>query len=390
MSPRGRLLVISHACSRAVNRAPYRALAALGWELGLVTVDGLPQDGRVLPSDPVAPGDPPTWILPLTRQNARRYRFVGLDAVLAAFRPDWVVLDNDPHSRLAVDLAQRKTRAGFRLACLSCENLPFTPVALWARRGLRGMLLALYLAWCRRIVRPALDLLFVINGAGASLFAAAGYRRVVRTPLGFPEGHFHRDPAIRAAQREVLALDGPVVAYFGRLTPEKGVHLLLDALSGIATPWTLLLDHFQALSAYQQQLKQRLDGDPHFSGRVRWIEAAHGAVGALMNAADIVVLPSLSTPRWVEQYGRVAPEAMACGCLVIAARSGALPELIGDAGWLFPEGDVAALRALLSRALAAPADHAGIRARAAAHAAATLSATAQAQLWDRELRALPA
>lgn len=390
MSRRGRLLVISHACSRAVNRAPYRALAALGWELGLVTVDGLPQDGRFLPSDPVAPGDPPTWMLPLSQQNARRYRFVGLDAVLAAFQPDWVVLDNDPHSQLAVDLARGKRRAAYRLACLSCENLPFTPAALWARRGLRGWLLAHYLAWCRRIVRPALDLLFVINGAGASLFSAAGYRRVVRTPLGFPEAHFHRDPTARSTQRQALALDGPVVAYFGRLTPEKGVHLLLDALSGIVVPWTLLLDHFQALSAYQQHLKQRLDSDPRFAGRVRWIEAAHGAVGALMNAADIVVLPSLSTPSWVEQYGRVAPEAMACGCLVIAARSGALPELIGDAGWLFPEGDVAALRALLARALSAPEDCMALRERAATQAAATLSATAQAALWDTELQAVAA
>lgn len=390
MTAARRILVISHACSRAVNRAPWRALARRGWDLGLVTVDGLAEDGSFRPSDPAAEDDPPTWFLPLTQRNARRYRFQGLDAVLRDFRPDWVVLDNDPHSRLAVDLARQKRAAGFRLAFLSCENLPFHPLALWRRRGLRGALLGLYLGWCRWQVRAATDLLFVINQAGLALFRAAGYRRVVKTPLGFPEAQFQVLPAVRERRRAALGLDGPVVGYFGRLTPEKGVHLLLEALAGLSTlRWTLLLDRFQAVSDYQAALQQRLQADPAFRGRVRWVEAAHGEVAEVMNATDMVVLPSLSTSRWVEQYGRVAPEAMACGCLVIAASSGALPELVGDAGWLFPEGDVQALQTLLGRALAAPEATAELRRHAAQRAWAHYSASAQAALWDAELGAAP-
>ncbi len=44
-------------------------------------------------------------------------------------------------------------------------------------------------------------------------------------------------------------------------------------------------------------------------------------------------------------------EAMACGVPVIGSDSGAVPEVIGDAGLIFPEGDVSALRERMMRLL---------------------------------------
>ena len=104
-----------------------------------------------------------------------------------------------------------------------------------------------------------------------------------------------------------------------------------------------------------------------------------------MNAADVVVLPSVSTTQWVEQYGRVAPEAMACGCLVVAANSGALPELIGDVGKLFPEGNVTALRGILQDALVNLPSFLAMRTAAANRSHETLSSSAQARLWAKTL-----
>jgi glycosyltransferase involved in cell wall biosynthesis len=57
----------------------------------------------------------------------------------------------------------------------------------------------------------------------------------------------------------------------------------------------------------------------------------------------MLVLPSLSRPNWVEQFGRVLIEAMACGVPVVGSASGEIPWVIGDAGVLFPEGDIEAL-----------------------------------------------
>jgi glycosyltransferase involved in cell wall biosynthesis len=62
---------------------------------------------------------------------------------------------------------------------------------------------------------------------------------------------------------------------------------------------------------------------------------------------DCLVLPSRTRPNWKEQFGRVLIEAMACGVPVVGSTSGELPNVIGEAGGLFAEGDAAALAAKL-------------------------------------------
>jgi glycosyltransferase involved in cell wall biosynthesis len=62
---------------------------------------------------------------------------------------------------------------------------------------------------------------------------------------------------------------------------------------------------------------------------------------------DGLVLPSRTRPNWKEQFGRVLIEAMACGVPVIGSTCGELPNVIGEAGLVFPEGDADALAARL-------------------------------------------
>jgi glycosyltransferase involved in cell wall biosynthesis len=69
----------------------------------------------------------------------------------------------------------------------------------------------------------------------------------------------------------------------------------------------------------------------------------------LMNALDILVLPSRTTARWKEQFGRVLTEAMATKTPVVGSSSGEIPSVIGEAGLVFAEGDQAALRAHLAQ-----------------------------------------
>ena len=72
----------------------------------------------------------------------------------------------------------------------------------------------------------------------------------------------------------------------------------------------------------------------------------------------MLVVPSIETPSWIEQFGRVALEAMASGVTVVASNSGALPEVLGGAGVLVPPDDVAALAEALTRLRDDPAERA--------------------------------
>jgi len=66
-----------------------------------------------------------------------------------------------------------------------------------------------------------------------------------------------------------------------------------------------------------------------------------------MKEFDALVVPSETTPTWKEQFGRVIAEAFSMGLPVVGSDSGAVPEVIGDAGLVFPERNHKALAACL-------------------------------------------
>ena len=75
----------------------------------------------------------------------------------------------------------------------------------------------------------------------------------------------------------------------------------------------------------------------------------------------MLALPSLTTKRWTEQFGRILVEAMACGVPVVASNAGEIPEVVGDGGIIVAEGDASALGAALEHLAKDP----GTRARLA-------------------------
>ena len=104
-----------------------------------------------------------------------------------------------------------------------------------------------------------------------------------------------------------------------------------------------LIDDFGHNAATMGWLDRAID-EAGIRDRTVTFTALHDAMPNYMRAADIVVMPSIIK----EQYGRVAPEAMACETAVIVSDAGALPELVGDAGIIVPQGDVVALAKALS------------------------------------------
>jgi glycosyltransferase involved in cell wall biosynthesis len=178
---------------------------------------------------------------------------------------------------------------------------------------------------------------------GARPEYAARPHRVI--PPGVDLSRFRPDPARRAAVRASLGWrgsDAPVVGFLGRFVEEKGLDVLTASLDGLRRPWRALLVGGGPLEAELRAWAARHDD------RVRVVTAVpHGDVPGFLNAMDVLCAPSITTPRWREQFGRMLVEAFACGVPVIGSDSGEIPHVVGAAGVIAREGDRDAWRAAI-------------------------------------------
>jgi glycosyltransferase involved in cell wall biosynthesis len=123
-----------------------------------------------------------------------------------------------------------------------------------------------------------------------------------------------RDPDQGNAARleEFLADEGPIVAYVGKLSQEKGVYLLLDALSHVAGARTLVVGFGPARPRLEAQARHLR---VLFTGPLEHRHLRH-----LWPLADVSVTPSV----FPEAFGMVAAEAAACGSPPLVARHSGL------------------------------------------------------------------
>jgi glycosyltransferase involved in cell wall biosynthesis len=130
------------------------------------------------------------------------------------------------------------------------------------------------------------------------------------------------------------------VVFAGRFVPEKGLDTLFHAIKLLDRDVRLLM-----VGAGPQEYKLRsLTEQLNIKKQVVFLGPQKSSeMPVLINQADVLVLPSRSSPVWKEQYGRVLLEAMACKVPVIGSDNGAIPEVIGDAGLIFTEDDVGSL-----------------------------------------------
>lgn len=147
------------------------------------------------------------------------------------------------------------------------------------------------------------------------------------------------DQAEKRAVREELELQGPVIAFVGRFTAEKGIDVLMSALEQLppGMKWSLLL---LGSGPYAPRIR-RWAAHRGWSDRVRIVLAKHDAMPRYFGVADVLVAPSQTTWHWREQFGRMLIEAFASGVPVIGSDSGEIPLVIGDAGRIVPERDAA-------------------------------------------------
>jgi alpha-maltose-1-phosphate synthase len=147
------------------------------------------------------------------------------------------------------------------------------------------------------------------------------------------------DAFARTGRDEALARHGvrrPYVLFVGRISEQKGIFPLLEAVRGLPAGVQLVL----------------CASSPDTPELLRRLEAAVAGRPEIYSHAAVFVCPSIYEP-----FGLINLEAMACGTAVVASRVGGIPEVVvtDETGWLVEPGDPAALGATLGQALADPA-----------------------------------
>ena len=254
--------------------------------------------------------------------NFHLHYYPQLDRLLKELKPDLVHIDEEPYN-VATFLAIRSTqRIGARTVFFSWQNLqrsyppPFN--------------------WCERYTLRHAAAGIVGNADSKQVWRAKGYRGplTVIPQVGVEPDVFKpleiADPTTNHFR----------VGYAGRLVEEKGIDILLHALCDLGGEWQAELVGSGPDQPRLVELARRLQ----IADRVRfppWMPSAQTV--DYYRSLDVLVLPSRSRSNWKEQFGRVLVDAMACGVPVIGSTCGEIPNVIGDAGLIFPEGDAAAL-----------------------------------------------
>lgn len=358
------VLMISKASVTALYREKQRQMAAAPGALGVNLTLVVPPAFGGITYEPDPADTYPIVQLPLWwgRGQHHLHLYRGLARAFRAAAPDLVHIDEEHYSLVTWAATRLAARAGVPSIFFTWQNLykhyPW-PVSAWEAHVLRQSPGAI-----------------AGNQEAAAVLSAKGFRGPVAVIPQFGTDPERFQPLAPAAREDVRHGWGVppgsfAIGYVGRLVAEKGLDVLATAAGPLLREhpsWHLVLvgDGPWRAAGRAWQQREGLDGQVHWVPRV-----PSPAMPAMMGALDVLVLPSLTTPRWKEQFGRVLVEAMASGVPVIGSDSGEIPAVIGGGGLIVPEGDPGALGEALAALARDPAAQGALaragRARVLAH-----------------------
>ncbi len=252
---------------------------------------------------------------------------------LDQLQPDLLHIDEEPYN-MATWLAMRQAvKRRIPALFFTWQNLLRTyppPFRWWERYNYRH---------ARHVIAG--------NHDATQVLRAKGYQGPIHI---IPQ--FGVDPDLFAPAQPPRKDGTFTIGYAGGWIHAKGVDLLLKACAQLPQPWTLHLVGAGPDEPALRELATQLGIQDH----VRWLGRRSSLeMPDFYRSLDVLVLPSRTMPNWKEQFGRVLVEAMACQVPVIGSDSGEIPHVIGDAGFIFPEGQVEALAERLQQLQSDPA-----------------------------------
>lgn len=326
-----KIACISHGSIVPLNRRPYDLLATThGLDLTVIVPElwagDLPAPAiRYQPAD----GGAACRALPVSRSgNGSFFTLGGLGRLLHDLRPDVVLLDEEPWSLVAAQTLRARVRA---------------PLIVYTKQNIVKHIPPPF-SWIRAVTYRTAGAAWAVGETTAEVLRATKFPgRVDIVAHGVEVAQF--SPGRDDARRAALGLHGVVIGYAGRLVEEKGIAELLDAARRMAAQpgaaFTLLVVGAGPLAGEVERAARDL------GGTVRLLPAVpHDEAPGLYRLCDIFALPSRSTPRWREQFGRVLVEAAATALPIVAAGTGEIPWVmrgLGGGGRVVPERNGAAL-----------------------------------------------
>jgi glycosyltransferase involved in cell wall biosynthesis len=325
-----RVLTVAHNAVAASNRARVDALQRLpGVEVQLLTPPWWFEEGRRIDASPALAAN---WRVGRTLGTGNGTRHVylsGLADAIRAFRPDVIDLFEEPFTLVALQALVLRNLLAPRAAFVFYSAVNVDRRWRWPYRAIEKIVLR----GADAAHAPSGDVPPILEGHGLS------DKPIHVIPLGVDV-----DRLAAADPMPLPDLPRPRIGFIGRFEPVKGLDVLLEAARRLVTPAALVL-------AGDGSLRSMLQGQ-----RVHVLPSvAYEQVPSLLKALDVLVLPSVTIlPEHREQFGRILAEAMAAGVPVIGSTSGAIPEVIGDAGLVVPERDPAALAHAIDAVLVEP------------------------------------
>ncbi len=330
-----KILAVDHNAIRSLDRGLYRALNGLhGNQIFLLLPSSWQELFGLVRFEPEESSLPVFASRTLFTGRSHRAIYLSLGRFLKQLRPDILWINGEPESYLGCQaILLRDSRSPkSKVVFTSYRNIDYTNSRFPYK-------LAWLNALAERYVLSHADHCIAHNQTAKEIYQRKGFEAVTVIPPAVDTQVFRKtwDSNIKSQ----LALKGFVIGYFGRFVPEKGVDVLLRSAALLDFDFTLLIAGGGPAKAGWMELGHELG----LENKIVWTgPLRHSDLPRYLSCADVVVLPSKTTDYWKEQFGRILIEAMACEVPVVGSNSGEIPNVIGEAGVVFREGDVDDLR----------------------------------------------
>ena len=323
-----KVLRVAHHAVVSAWRERERQLRRLGADVELFSARNWNEGGREVPLDP---GDD---------RFVHGIRTIGTHPALFLYAPGrlWRAMRSGPD---LLDLHEEPfALATAEVLALRALRRSRVPYLLYSAQNIEKRYPIPFRWFERYSLRHAAGAYVCNTEAGEILKRKGLAGPAVLIPLGVDVDAFR--PAERPAPGE-----NPVIGYVGRLESHKGVADLLRAAAS-RPGWRVRVTG----DGPQRKDLEALSAQLGIADRVEFLGHASGAeLAQRYRDLDVLAVPSIPTQSWLEQFCRVAVEAMASGVPVVASRTGAIPDVVGEVGVLVEPGEPSALAAGVDAAL---------------------------------------